>query len=125
MKHKNILLLVLAIITGALFTVAFIFPLRNSGNVISGWGDNGGGRQSYTYEEINKLQLEDKWNNKIVFNSISNSPMGNEKNFVGAREYSDPSLTGTENTWNANKIDVKDGQEYIVRAYVHNNKRAV
>lgn len=118
---RNMLLVIFVITFIVLLSViSWALHYRNSA-VAAGWGDNINGRQSYTYEEINKLQLEDKWNNKIVFNSISNSPMGNEKNFVGAREYSDPSLTGTENIWNANEIDVKDGQEYIVRAYVHNN----
>lgn len=46
------------------------------------WGDNGGGRESHTIEEINSGILGDS----IIFNTISDSVIGNEKNFVGARE---------------------------------------
>lgn len=81
------------------------------------WGDSDGGRPSYTLEEINSDILGDK----VVLNSISDSEMGNEKNFVAVREYNGPNTTGAENIWNANEIIVKDGQDYIIRAYVHNN----
>lgn len=81
------------------------------------WGDSDGGRPSYTLEEINSDILGDK----VVLNSISDSVIGNEKNFVGAREYNGPNTSGTVNVWNANEITVKDGQDYIIRAYVHNN----
>lgn len=81
------------------------------------WGDSDGGRPSYTLEEINS----DILGNKVVLNSISDSVIGNEKNFVGAREYNGPNTSGTINVWNANEITVKDGQDYIIRAYVHNN----
>ena len=47
------------------------------------WGDSDGGRPSYTLEEINSDILGDK----VVLNSISDSVIGNEKNFVGVREY--------------------------------------
>lgn len=80
------------------------------------WGDNGGGRPSYTINQINQGVL----GNKIVFNSISNSTIGNEKNFVGAR-IDDGTRNGIENQWNGNDITVTDGQEYLVRLYVHNN----
>lgn len=81
------------------------------------WGDSDGGRPSYTLEEIKSNVLGDK----IVFNSISNGTIGDEKNFVGAREYNGPNISGTANVWNGNEITVKDGQEYIIRLYVHNN----
>lgn len=94
---------------------------------VSAWSDNGGGRPSYTQEEITSLNAEGKWNNKIVFNSISNSSVGDEKNFVGARAcklvgsaYDCGGATDTT-VWNANEIKVEDGKTYIVRAYVHNN----
>ena len=89
-------------------------------SLVSAWGDNGGGRPSYTIDQINKLQAEGKWGNKVVFNSISDSVMGNEKNFVGARENTGINA-GANNVWNGNDITVKDGQEYLVRLYVHNN----
>ncbi len=81
------------------------------------WGDSDGGRPSYTLEEINSDILGDK----VVLNSISDSVIGDEKNFVAAREYNGPNTTGAVNVWNANEITVKDGQDYIIRAYVHNN----
>lgn len=115
--------LVAVLISAFLFLMVMTLLIKSisRNETTIGWGDNGGGRQSYTYEEINKLQLEGKWDNKIVFNSISNSPIGDEKNFVGAREYNGPNTTGAINVWNANEIDAKNGQEYIIRAYVHNN----
>lgn len=81
------------------------------------WGDSDGGRPSYTLEEINSDILGDK----VVLNSISDSVIGNEKNFVGVREYNGPNTSGAVNVWNGNEITVKDGQDYIIRAYVHNN----
>lgn len=104
------------IISGAI--IATIVVLNST--IALAWGDNGGGRPSYTIDQINKLQAEGKWGNKVVFNSISNSVMGNEKNFVGARENTGINA-GANNVWNGNDITVKDGQEYIVRLYVHNN----
>ncbi len=89
-------------------------------SLASAWGNTGALRQSYTYEEINTLQREGKWGNKIVFNSISNSTIGDEKNFVGARENTGINA-GINNVWNGNDITVEDGKEYLVRLYVHNN----
>lgn len=90
------------------------------------WSDNGGGRPDYTIAEINQLQADGEWGDKIVFNSISDSVIGHEKNFVGARECilrDDGTWEwATESTvWNANEINVEDGKTYIIRAYVHNN----
>lgn len=84
---------------------------------VSAWGDNSGekGRQSYTKAQINSGAL----GNKIVFNSISDSVIGDEKNFVGARL--DDGNTSNTKTWNANEINVEDGKTYVVRIYVHNN----
>lgn len=82
---------------------------------VSAWGDSNGGRKSYTIEEINSGVLGDK----IVMNSISNSTIGDEKNFVGARL--DNGDKGKDNVWNGNEITVEDGKDYIIRLYVHNN----
>lgn len=116
-KYKKAMLMDIIII--------FISIWLPSINVFA-WSDNGGGRPSYTRAEINQLQADGKWNDKIVFNSISDSVIGDEKNFVGARECvlrEDGRCNGTtESTvWNANEINVEDGKTYIVRAYVHNN----
>ncbi|MEY8392570.1 hypothetical protein AALA98_14635 [Lachnospiraceae bacterium 45-W7] len=105
------------------------------------WGDNSGGRQSYTVEEINNGAIgatpqsdgedyknSDNYPGQILFNSISDSePIGgSEKNYVATREcvlLEDGSWEGaTKDTiWNANDITVEDGKYYIIRLYVHNN----
>ena len=76
------------------------------------WGDSAGGRPSYTISDINAGKLGDT----ITFNSISDGAIGNEKNFVGAKNTA-------ENTsvWNADTINVKDGDTIKIRLYVHNN----
>ena len=82
---------------------------------VNAWGDNTGtadGRPSYTLEQINNDELGDK----ITFNSISNGKIGDEKNFVGAKV-----AGATVETWNANEIQVKDGETYTIRLFVHNN----
>lgn len=48
------------------------------------------------------------------------------KNFVGTRECTVQAngrcnAATKETIWNANEIEVKDGQTYIVRSYIHNN----
>lgn len=89
-------------------------------NVV-GWGDNIGGRASYTSDEIDKLQSEGKWGDKIVFNSISDGVIGDEKNFVGAREYVASGDANISDYWNGNEITVENGKIYTIRAFVHNN----
>ena len=80
--------------------------------LVNAWGDSANGRPSYTLDQINKGDLGDK----ITFNSISNGRIGNEKNFVGAR------ATGSSaNTWNEDTVNVKDGETYTIRLFVHNN----
>ena len=76
------------------------------------WGDSANGRPSYTISDINAGKLGDT----ITFNSISDGAIGNEKNFVGAKNTA-------ENTavWNADTINVKDGDTIKIRLYVHNN----
>lgn len=83
---------------------------------LSGWGDNGGGRESYTLDEVNAGAL----GNQIVFNSISDSVIGNEKNFVGARVDTGINL-GKDNVWEGNLIQVNEGETYLVRLFCHNN----
>ena len=98
------------------------------------WGDNSeDGRPSYTIEEINNGAIgatpvsdgEDYKNSpnypgQIIFNTISDSTIGNEKNFVGAREYTSINA-GANNFWRGNDITVEDGKTYLIRLYVHNN----
>ncbi len=122
-NSKMMAILKLCALLGAL---TFVFALcacgqkpavdsSDSSEVISGWGDNGGGRPSYTLEEINDGVLADK----IIFNVLSNSPMGDEKNFVGARENTGVNA-GLENIWNGNEIEAEDGKTFLVRLYVDN-----
>lgn len=80
--------------------------------MVQAWGDNANGRPSYTIADINAGKLGDT----ITFNSISDGAIGNEKNFVGAKVSSD-----TGKIWNADEINVKDGETYTIRIYVHNN----
>ena len=106
------------------------------------WGDNsesGKGRPSYTIEEINEGAIgatpqsdgEDYKNSpnypgQIIFNTISDSTIGDEKNFVGAREVNlredGRAESATPDTkWKGNDITVEDGKYYIIRLFVHNN----
>ena len=79
---------------------------------VNAWGDSSNGRKSYTIADIDAGKLGDD----ITFNSISDSKIGDEKNFVAAK------VSGANvETWNANEINVKDGETYTVRLYVHNN----
>lgn len=116
LRNKIFLPLVcMAVLLGVL-----MFPVT-----VLAWGDNsegGKGRPSYTREEIEKGVL----GNQIVFNTISDSVIGDEKNFVGARECKlqpDGRSDGaTKDTlWNGNEITVEDGKTYVIRLYVHNN----
>ena len=90
-----------AVVLGASLAPAAVFA----------WGDSAGGRPSYTIAQIN----EGKLGNTITFNSISDSKIGDEKNFVGAR------LASSTGTFNADSITVKTGETYTIRLYVHNN----
>lgn len=98
------------------------------------WGDNSeDGRPSYTIEEINNGAIgatpasdgenykdSPNYPGQIIFNTISDSVIGNEKNFVGAREYTGINA-GADNFWHGNDITVEDGKTYIIRLFVHNN----
>lgn len=79
---------------------------------VNAWGDSANGRKSYTIAEINAGNLGDT----ITFNSISDGKIGDEKNFVGAKL-----STSTADVWNADSVNVKDGEVYTIRIYVHNN----
>lgn len=83
---------------------------------IPGWGDNSGGRPSYTLEQVRGGILGDQ----IVFNSITDSVIGDERYFTGVRE--DVGVhAGKKNKWMCNYIPVEDGKVYIIRCYIHNN----
>lgn len=97
------------------------------------WGDNIGGRDTYSLQEVNEGALGDT----IAFNSISfqdsdytwykeatgeNLPSGTiteEVNYVGARMVGENQ--GAQNVWNGNEIEAVDGEFYYIRLYAHNN----
>ena len=97
------------------------------------WGDNIGGRDTYSLQEVNEGALDDT----ITFNSISfqdsdytwykettgeDLPSGiitEEVNFVGARMVGENQ--GAQNVWNGNEIKAIDGGFYYIRLYAHNN----
>lgn len=80
--------------------------------IVNAWGDSNNGRTPYTIAQINA----GKMGNKITFNSITDGKIGDERNFVGAKLAS-----GNAAVYNANEINVTDGQVYTIRLYVHNN----
>lgn len=89
--------------------------------VVSAWGDNSGGRRTYTVNELNSNILGDK----IIFNSIKDETMPNgnikdERNFVAARDAATGD-NGVNNVWQNNEIKVEEGKTYLVRLYAHNN----
>ncbi len=94
----------------AVLAAATITPV-----LVNAWGDNSNGRATYTIAEINDGKLGDT----ITFNSITDGAIGDERNFVGAKLSSD--VSNKNKTWNANEINVQDGQTYTIRLYVHNN----
>jgi len=99
--------------------------------LVNAWGDNAGGRTTYTVADINAGKL----GNKIVFNSIKDSndnlsqknkdagvvlPLTDERQFVGAR-VDDGTNAGKNNQWYTTSINVEEGKTYLVRLYYHNN----
>ena len=108
-------------VAGAITAISF----AAAPSPVNAWGDNtAGGRPSYTIDQINNGALGDK----IVFNSISNSKIGDEKNFVAATvngNYCPAGMICTaqyvEPEWHADSIKVEDGKVYTIRLYVHNN----
>ncbi len=123
------------------FMAVFIKPITSFA-----WGDNyvdpetgEKGRPSYTIEEINNGAIgatpqsdgenyknSPNYPGQIIFNTISDSTIGNEKNFVAARrctQRKDGSWDGAakDTVWRGNDITVEDGKYYIIRLFVHNN----
>lgn len=87
--------------------------------LVHAYGDNSGKsnyRDEYTIEQINNGALGDK----IVLNSITNNPYGNEFNFVSARK-DDGTANGINNVAKQDTITVENGATYWVYLYVHNN----
>ncbi len=105
---RNIYKSILGVSAAAIVAVSTLTPA-----LVNAWGDFDNGRPSYTLSQIENGVLGDT----ITFNSISNNQkIGNEKNFVGAK------VAGANvSTWNADTINVKDGETYTIRLYVHNN----
>lgn len=120
-----------------IFIIMCIQPLT-----VFAWGDNsesGKGRPSYTTEEIDNGAIgatqqsdgenykdSDNYPGQIIFNSISDGDIGDEKNFVGARqtellEDGRAESATPSTTWSGNNITVEDGKYYVIRLYVHNN----
>lgn len=104
----------------AMLAAAVLTPV-----LVMAYGDNTGteqGRPVYTNEDINKAYEEGTWpKDKITFNSITNARIGDERNFVGAIPTAQFDANSNQNVWNANDINVQDGETYTIRLYVHNN----
>lgn len=82
----------------AVFVAAIVVPAT-----LMAWGPE---RPTFTIEHPA---------DRITFNSITNNPnIGDERNFVGIREF------GTNNLWD-DEMNVQEGKSYTVRMYVHNN----
>lgn len=116
MKKSKKMLVIILLLLIAVNGLLYFYRKELDGHVISGWGDNAGGRPSYTEEEVQSGILGDS----IVLNSISDGAIGDEKNFVGAR-LDTGTDAGLDNVWNRNEITAKNGETYIVRAYIRNN----
>ena len=101
---------ILGVSAAAVISAATLTPV-----MVNAWGDSANGRATYTIAEINDGALGDT----ITFNSITDGAIGDERNFVGAKLSSD--VSDKSKTWNANEINVKDGETYTIRLYVHNN----
>lgn len=136
-------------------TAAAIAGVAALPTLVSAWGDNGPrhidpvtgeeiGRLSYTIDQINagaigatpqsdgaNYKSSPNYPGQIIFNTISNSTIGDEKNFVGARECAmdgnrcldaETKANPTQYTkWQGNNITVEDGKTYTIRIYAHNN----
>lgn len=117
---EKVLKISVGLAAAAVVTAATLLPVA-----VNAWSDSSqNGRPSFTLEQVNAGVLGDK----IVFNSISNSVIGDEKNFVGAREADaektvifGPGKNGKRHSWNGNQIQVKENKDYVVRLYAHNN----
>ena len=100
-------------------------------STVYGWGDNAGGRPTYSIADINAGKLGDK----IVMNSIKDddsslteaerqsgvtTPLTDERSFIGIRDEATGDH-GKNNVWNIGNVNIEEGKTYIVRMYVHNN----
>lgn len=70
---------------------------------------------SYTTEEVNAGALGDA----VILNSISDGKHGDERRFVDAA-YIDE-VGNLSDVWQGDTVNVKDGECYFVRIYVHND----
>lgn len=117
---KNTLKISAGLVAAAAITATAVAPVA-----VQAWSDGmPGGRPSFTLEEVRAGKLGDK----IVLNSISNSVIGDEKNFVGARAADAkkdivfaPGENGLRHSWNGNELKIEENKDYVVRLYVHNN----
>lgn len=75
-------------------------------------GDNYGGREFYKKEEVNS----DILGNELTLNSIIDSDIGDERNFVGARH-----STSNNGKWEPDTITVKDGDVCTICMFVKND----
>lgn len=81
--------------------------------LLASWSN---GNLSYTWAQVSGGILGDT----IVFNSLSDGVIGNEKQFVGIRE--DIGLhEGKNNIWHPDYIDAFANHVYLIRLYIHNN----
>ena len=100
-------------------------------STVYGWGDNAGGRPTYSIADINTGKLGDK----IVMNSIKDddsslteaerqagitTPLTDEREFIGIRDAATGNQ-GKNNVWSIGDVNIEEGKTYIVRMYVHNN----
>ena len=100
-------------------------------STVYGWGDNAGGRPTYTIADINAGKLGDK----IVMNSIKDddsslteaerragvtTPLTDERSFIGIRDAA-TGAQGKNNVWNIGNVNIEEGKTYVIRMYIHNN----
>ena len=100
-------------------------------STVYGWGDNAGGRPTYSIADINAGKLGDK----IVMNSIKDddsslteaerqagitTPLTDEREFIGIRDAATGNQ-GKNNVWSIGDVNIEEGKTYIVRMYIHNN----
>lgn len=116
MKYMKAFLVVASIIVAA--SVAIAIP-----SVVNAYAPE---RPEYTVDEVNQMYKDGTWApDKIVFNSISDSVIGHEFNFVGARActlQADGRCNKLpEGEYWEDYVEVQDGETYIIRLYVHNN----
>lgn len=97
--------------------VSFSEQNLNDDEAVTGWGDSNGGREVYTESEVNNQNVLE---NRIVLNSITDSVIGDERNFVRARKSSGINA-GLYNVWDGNIVEFTEEGTYIISVYVHND----